>query len=866
MIRGVIRGINVYKDNDWGVFDLECDGKDIRAAGVIHDASVGMIVVVEGTSYRHPVYGEQFNIKEVLSTEADPYAGIRRFFYDGYVKWIGQKKADAIISIFGDKSGEMFETEEGRKKLTEAKGVTKKLVDKAYKSYIENKKYMGILMFLKGAGTRHQVEQIYETYKDDALKILKKNPYRLQTDIDGIGFLKADKIALGAGIRLNSEYRLMAAASYVLEDEQQKHGHCYLTRQELTDLVIPILAPNPKCDDISDIIVSNALVDWAANKEKLIKAHNPSPETIKKLSDIATVRNEILSGFSDAIGHAIDDGKLTESGDRLYTTTMYKTEMGTAEAMARMAGQKPVRNVSEKTIDDAVAEVSRRKTAELSAAGIDTGFEATEEQINAVKLGLKNRLSIISGGPGRGKTAICEIIADAFIRASKYGDKSDIIMLAPTGRAAQRIKESTGYSAMTAHMAIARAGLHKKDSGASGELPEGKLVICDETSMVDIFLMRNILRYAEKCQIIFVGDVDQIASVGPGKVLRDMIDSKRIPCILLKQGHRNSGSIAHNADLINNGYGVNYYTYDRHFVYIPADIDKIQDVLIHDYILKAREYGKDQVMLCTAMRERGKVSVNALNKRLQTYYCKDRKKADFGNGRIFYEGDRVMQTKNDYGFVKLVEGKQTEGVFNGERGTVIRVQFGVNKEGTTEPRLVVRFDDGTLGGYTPNTIANLTLAYATTLHKCQGSEAACMMMAYTYGDYLLLNRSLFYTGETRAKKEFRFYGEEQFKYGKQLSAFDIAVSHVNDEKRNTGLCEMIADFVDHPEKIKNNNTSVPAKPEQITMFFNDADLQAVKPEEKHDVVTKIPAKGHYTPLTEFTPSESPEFDNAVGIF
>ena len=196
-------------------------------------------------------------------------------------------------------------------------------------------------------------------------------------------------------------------------------------------------------------------------------------------------------------------------------------------------------------------------------------------------------------------------------------------------------------------------------------------------------------------------------------------------------------------------------------------------------------------MLCAAMKDRGYVAVNKLNKILQDKLTKGNKEAIFGN-RVFRLGDRVMQIKNDYDFIKLDANKnKIYGVFNGERGTIAKIDY--DDENRTY-KMVVRFDDDTYGGYSKVSVENLTLAYATTLHKCQGSEAKCMMMAYTFGDYMLLNRSLFYTGETRAKKEFRFYGEEKFMHGKNVSAFDIAVGKIDDIKRNTGLKERIIEL------------------------------------------------------------------------
>ena len=255
------------------------------------------------------------------------------------------------------------------------------------------------------------------------------------------------------------------------------------------------------------------------------------------------------------------------------------------------------------------------------------------------------------------------------------------------------------------------------------------------------------------------------------------------------------GDIARNSEMINAGLKLDRYFYDEHFVYHPCNAENIADTLAADYVKKVNQYGIKNVLLCTAMRERGCVSVNKLNNMLQEVFTKGKPEAKFGE-KIYRVGDRVMQTRNNYDFLIMRNGQMQYGIFNGERGTISKVIEDPEEESF---KIVVVYDDGSIGGYTKNTIADLTLAYATTLHKCQGSEADCMMMAYTHGDYLLLNRSLFYTGETRAKKEFNFYGEEKYKYGKMLSAFDIAVGRVDDSKRNTMLAERIKEEMDKNE-------------------------------------------------------------------
>ena len=779
MLKGQLGKILTQKENDWGRYKIIDEaGRETLAVGVIPDASIGMTVSLDGVE-ENSQYGKQYKIHAVLKAARSPFAGARRFLADGYIKGIGPSKADAIIGMFGKDAPNLFDTAAGREKLCLAKGLSHRTIENALPSYDENKKYKDIIMFLNGSGTKVQVEKIYECYGDNAISILKQNPYRLQMDIDGFGFHRADEIALASGIKADSLCRLIAAITYFIETAQTNDGHCYVSVEDIYGKVATLLTPMPKFEDITDKVVSNAIREWSVeSREKLIKAHDPSIDTLKTIEEVISTRRLIAAGLSDALENGIEDGSFVNDDGKIYTAAMYEREVNICDMITKMIHQNPVRFIPRDKIEASIKTVEKRKTAELRAKNIDGDFITTDEQRNAVFLGLMHRISVISGGPGRGKTAISEIIADAFLNSGAYYDTNDILMLAPTGRAAQRMTESTGYPAMTAQRAVISVKCGKN------AYPSGKLIIVDEASMIDMFLMESLLGYAKNCNIIFVGDVDQIASVGPGKILKDMIDSGKVPCILLSEGHRNSGTIATNSYLIKDGRKLKDYVYDEHFVYIPSSIEHIRDIVINDYIAKIQQYGIQNVMLCAAMRVRGVVSVNALNSILQEKLTKGRKQAVFGDGKIFRVGDRVMQIHNDYKFVIKRSDRYSEGIFNGERGTVADVIYDPIEDGY---KLVVLFDDGSIGEYTSAAVENLVLAYANTLHKCQGSESECMMMVYTFGDYMLLKKSLFYTGETRAKKEFRFYGEEQYRYGGKLSAFDVAVGRTDDEERNTTL-------------------------------------------------------------------------------
>ncbi len=780
-INGVITKILTQKENYWGRYEINALEKKCLAVGIIPEGVVGMRVELEG-ELEQSQYGKQFKIAKVCDSVLDKFAGIRRFLIN-YMKYLGPIKGNLIVDKFGKDSLSLFETEGGLKKLCTVRGVGDKIARQAQKSYFDNLKYRDLVVFLGNFGTVNQIETIVQRYGDKAEKMLKENPYRLITDFKGFGFKKADQIAQGVGFKKDSPFRITAAASYALEQASVLGGHCFLPFEDLKKAVLDVLVTPPKCEDLSDRVIANALSDWTPeHKESLIKRYNPSAESVRSIVETVETRSIIETGLSEAITNAIKDGYLVNVAGNIYTKDMYETELYVADALKALNGNAPVRKITQAVIENTIRTVEARKTAELKAAGKDYEFVVSDEQRKAVYLAASNRVCIISGGPGRGKTAITEIVAKSFLESGNP-DESNIIMLAPTGRAAQRIKESSGYEAYTVHRMVSRIekGMEEK--------PKNKLVVCDETSMVDIHLMSKIMENFDENNIVFIGDVDQIASVGPGKVLKDMIDSQTIPCILLKEGHRNSGSIANNADLINAGVKLANYEYDEHFIYRPAPISKLADLVVADYKAKVAQYGIKDVMLCTAMKDRGEVCVNKLNARIQ----KELSNGQPGitrNGKTFYPGDRVMQTRNNYNFVTYKKKQPIfDGVFNGDRGVVCRV--GINEEEATY--VDVLFDDGRAGRYLNDEIDDLVLAYVTTIHKCQGSEAKCMMLCYTFGDYLLLNRSLYYTGETRAQEEFRFYGEEKAWYGdKVVSAFDVAVGKVDDSHRNTSLKMLLA--------------------------------------------------------------------------
>ncbi len=788
ILDGIIIDILTQKENDWGRYKVETnDKKQFLAVGVVKNASKGMYISIDGETIVNQ-YGRQFKIKTVIKTKADETAGIRRFLAEE-VNYFGDVKIQHFISLYGSEALSVLKSDSAEQALCMVKGVGSNTAKKIVKSYKEGKKYEDIYIFLNGTGTKNQVKKIYEKYGVDTVSVIRRNPYKLISDINGFGFSRVDSLALSSGIKTDSDFRIAAGAKFVME-EAQNEGHCYLPEETLIERLVDVLAPIKDINDISATVAKNILKakDWLSSKENLIKKYNPSSETITALTNLYVIRKSLNEKIPNVLQQLFDSKTLCDDNGKIYLPIMLTYEKELAEFIKEMANKPVVRYINQNLVDDVIREVEFSK---------GNNFEITDEQRTAVYGSLFNRFSVLSGGPGRGKTTIIEIIAKTFIRAKEDSSESDILLLAPTGRAAQRMSEQTGYYASTVHREIYKFSSIDKDGETEFKAslkpenarPSGILVICDESSMLDLKLARDLLLYAKDCNLILVGDADQIPSVKAGNVLRDIIASNSVNCSILRHGHRNQGAIAYNAELINNGKGIGSFWKDDTFTCFSfSDVAEIKERVIADYLEKTEEYEAKDVLLCTPMKNRGNTCVEQLNKCIQERYIKDKNKiCQISSSKIFYVKDRVMQTVNNYGKeLCSLKDREKTGVFNGEKGEIIDI------EKTLDDFIItVLFDDGYVAKYTSKDVAELVLAYATTLHKCQGSEAKCTMIVMTYGDYILMNKELFYTGVTRAKKECILYGEEQVRYTRPLSAFDIAVSKANGTVRFTSLKERL---------------------------------------------------------------------------
>ena len=756
---GIIKEIYTQDKNGKGCYLLDIYGKDEIINTTIKDAFVGMEVEL--------AYMDNNVLIGVTPTNKSK--GMRQFLIDN-ISGFGPAKAEkATWETY------TYIKKANTDKLCEQFGIKSEKAEEIVSLANNQKDVLEMYLITNGACTKNKIEKILAFYGSRAVNILRNNPYKL-TEMNGFGFLEADKIACATGIAKNSKERLSSAIQYILFSAAFQEGHCYLKNEQLQERLFDTLTnPPKKAGKAKEKACMNAIKDWGTKKNDFIKKYKPSDDEIMLLEGIYQQRLGIKKSFIEAHNYGVANNLFVFEKDRYYLSNIYEKEIN---AVALLKEYLTTPNFVKFTVNDmemAIKEVEKRKTELLKAEGKNP-FLTTEEQKSAVKLALLYPLCIISGGPGRGKTAIAEIIAQAY--KNKFGEDA-VLMMAPTGRAAQRATESTGFPASTIHRAI------------STKKVQGKLIIVDESSKIDIFLFESFLKWAKGNNIVFLGDVNQIASIGPGQVLKNMMDSKKIPFIMLMQGHRNGGSIAKNSDKINEGKPVWTYKFDKNFIYIPTAREVITKTFLHYFFEEVKQFGINNVLAITPSRE-GVLSVNLLNKRIQQEYCSRNEGVKITEDLSLYLGDRVMQTKNVSDFTLIDKnGATVKGIFNGERGTVVKI---LKNDLGEKIGLVVLFDDGKKGAYRLETAKQLTLSYVMTIHKCQGSEAESVMLGMTFQDAFLINRNLFYTGETRAKKKITLIGEQKkAKYGnKMMSSFDLAVYKTNDNKRQTSLAEKLA--------------------------------------------------------------------------
>ena len=718
-------------DNGYTVLNLVSGEEEITCVGTFSAIAEGENIEATGEYTEHPTYGRQFKVDSFEEKAPEDEEAIERYLGSGAIKGIGLALAARIVRRFKDDTFRIIEEEPER--LAEIKGISQRKAMEIANQVNEKRDLRQAMIFLQQYGiTMNLAVKVYQAYGQEIYEIIRQNPYRLADDIEGVGFRTADEIAARVGIRMDSDFRVKSGILYTLL-QASGEGHTYLPEEELTRRAARLLE-----------------VD--------------ADQVEKQYMDLAIERKIVLKQGSR------EDGAETQ----IYASTFYYMEANTAAMLKEL-------NV---TYDVPEVEIEQR----LRKIEKQTGMELDEHQVTAVKEAVRNGLLIITGGPGTGKTTTINTIIKYFEL-----EGFDIFLAAPTGRAAKRMSETTGFEARTVHRMLELNGGAEGSGGfeRNEQNPlETDVIIIDEMSMVDISLMYSLLKaIAVGTRLILVGDVNQLPSVGPGSVLRDIIRSGVCNVVMLTKIFRQASTsdIIVNAHKINHGEEVVLDNKSMDFFFLKRyDADVIINVvlqLIKQKLPKFVDATPYDIQVLTPMRK-GLLGVERLNTILQQYTnppLSSKAEKEYGT-TIFREGDKVMQTKNNYQLeweIRSPYGLSIEkglGVFNGDMGIIRQIN-------DFAELMTIEFDEGRMVEYPYKLLDELELAYAITIHKSQGSEYPAVVIPLLSGPAMLMNRNLIYTAVTRARKCVTLVGNEQ--------TFYQMVQNTSQQKRYSGLCERL---------------------------------------------------------------------------
>jgi len=709
-------------ENGYTVFELNGE-KDRVCVGMCKGLAEGESLEAEGDYVTHPVYGLQFKISSYKVLPPSDTVSIERYLGSGAVKGIGAALAKRIVQYFGADTFRIIEEEPER--LAEVKGISERKAREIAVQMEERKDLRDALIYLQQFGISNTLAiRIYDTYGINMYSVLKENPYKLAEDIDGIGFRIADDIASQIGIHTDSDYRIRSGILYTLL-QAVGEGHCYLPR---------------------DILKERARV--------LLEVPGESIE--QQIDNLAMDRKAVVKGKC------------------VYAFSYFHAELSCARMLfdlsMHMGGDKAL---LEKMIKGISAELE---------------VEPDELQMQAVLGAIQNSLFILSGGPGTGKTTTINTIIHYF-----EAQGLDIFLAAPTGRAAKRMTEATGFEARTIHRMLELNGTLSDDNKRSvrfeknAENPlEADVIIIDEMSMVDLHLFQALLRaIAPGTRLILVGDVNQLPSVGPGQILRDIMESGAFPMVVLQKIFRQAqeSDIILNAHHINNGEQIALDNKSKDFFLLErSDVNVIYKHMIQLILKNLPKYVNAtpyDIQVLTPMRK-GPLGVEVLNGILQKYLNPPSpgKKEHVSGETIFREGDKVMQIRNNYQLEWEVVSRyritidKGLGIFNGDVGKILEIREALSE-------LVVEYDEGRRVTYPFTLLEELELAYAVTIHKAQGSEYPAVIMPLLTGPRMLFNRNLLYTGVTRAKSCVTILGSSE--------TVRSMIANENENKRYTSL-------------------------------------------------------------------------------
>jgi len=695
-------------ENGYTVVNLEVDGREITAVGILPVLVCGEVLSLEGKYTTHSKFGTQFEIESYRFDTPDSLDGIVKYLASGLIKGVGEKTAEKIVKHFGKDTLNVIEKDPD--KLAEIKGISKTKALDIYNGYCELKKMQRQIMFLQNYGiTVNLAIKIYNVYKEHTEEIVTNNPYKLIDDIDGVGFATADRVAKSLGISRDSVFRMRAGVVYTLKESGEKQGNTFLYIDDLKQKVLALL-----CID---------------------------SETLDKNFD------EVLSALQLDMHVSL----LFISGKQVVALTKYlNIEKSVASRLVKLKNE--VYNM-EQDFD---------KLVDSFEKGNKLKFH--ESQRNAIINASKSGVTVITGGPGTGKTTIVKCICQLF---RLHGMK--VALAAPTGRASKRLSEATGQPAKTIHRLLGCEFTGGKVHFAYNEYNplDVDVLIVDETSMVDCIVFNSLLKALPKgCRLVLVGDKDQLPSVGAGNVLGDIIASGLFEINYLTYIYRQASDslIVSNAHLINQGKMPVFNNKSQDFFHLPTcDTQETANHVVSLVTTRLPNYTKTdmrEIQVLSPMKI-GPAGVENLNRLLQQQinpYQKEKNQINVGN-TIFREGDKVMQTQNDYEieWSRKIDGafEFGQGVFNGDIGYITKVNV-------LEGFLEVEFDDGRVTQYNRSDMSSLMLAYAITVHKSQGCEFDVVVIPLYGGAPTIINKNLLYTAVTRAKKYVVLVGSKKY--------------------------------------------------------------------------------------------------------
>lgn len=742
ILKGYVEHI-IYRnaDNGYTVMNIVCDEDEITCVGMFQGIDQGENLEIQGEYIEHALYGTQFKAQSYQVLAPSDIVSIQRYLGSGAIRGIGEALAARIVKKFGEDTFRIMEEEPER--LAEVKGISERMAREISSQTQERKDMRDAMLFLQKYGISNTLAaKIYHTYGMRLYGVMEENPYLLAEDIAGVGFKMADEIAARAGIRMDSDYRIRSGILYALL-RASGDGHTFLPEALLLRQAEELLGID--CEQIEPQL-ANLMMD-----KKIVKKEK--------------------------------DGKSV-----IYSMPYYYAELNCARMLHDL-------NVSLGQNGGLLPAEENRILTKIHFLERELGIQLDELQRKAVLESIKNGLLLLSGGPGTGKTTTINTIIHYFER-----EGMDILLAAPTGRAAKRMTEATGYEAKTIHRLLELNGMAQESKKSvsfekNEENPlETDVLIIDEMSMVDIHLFQSLLKAVMVgTRLVLVGDMNQLPSVGPGQVLKDLIDSKAFPVVMLEKIFRQAGEsdIVVNAHRIHRGEQIRADNKSRDFFFLERNdvnvIYKHMVQLITEKLPKYVKAGMYDIQVLTPMRK-GNLGVETLNRILQQYMNPpQREKKEYMHGEtLFREGDKIMQIKNNYQLEWEVAGRygipvdKGLGVFNGDMGRILEINDAAQC-------MIVEYDEARRVTYPFASLDELELAYAVTIHKSQGSEYPAVIMPLLGGPRMLMNRNLLYTGVTRARDCVTILGSSE--------TVREMISNEQQQRRFSGLADRICEIM-----------------------------------------------------------------------